>query len=212
MRFLADVEQFNLLCLFTTNRGLRSACAFQRKAWRFLNIFAQSMTIEGDNQRQRIGMDELDAVFVVNILLPEGRQVHFNRVEIVTPFVGIVGCDAVAGNGARHAQNGVALGVQVERYGGGAGAGRARRKPGSVQRVEILLNGAAFLWRKLARVCPGKRVQKGQPITAMYAAPEYPHRNRRAGQHSSEKNQNGAHAFPILLIFLQVLSVAPFVQ
>ena len=111
MRLLADVQQFDLLSLFTANRGLRSACAFQRKAWRFLNIFAQSMTIEGDNQRQRIGMDELDAVFVVNILFPEGRQVYFNRVEIVTPFVGIVGCDAVAGNGARHAQNGVALGV-----------------------------------------------------------------------------------------------------
>jgi hypothetical protein len=63
-------------------------------------------------------MDELDAVFVVNILLPEGRQVHFNRVEIVTPLVGIVGCNAVAGNGARYAQNGVTLGVQVERYGG----------------------------------------------------------------------------------------------
>lgn len=113
----ADVQQFDLLSLFTANRGLRSACAFQRKAWRFLNIFAQSMTIEGDNQRQRIGMDELDAVFVVNILLPEGRQVHFNRVEIVTPLVGIVGCNAVAGNGARYAQNGVTLGVQVERYG-----------------------------------------------------------------------------------------------
>lgn len=42
---------------------------------------------------------------------------HFNRVEIVTPLVGIVGCNAVAGNGARHAQNGVALGVKVERYG-----------------------------------------------------------------------------------------------
>lgn len=63
MRLLADVQQFDLLSLFTANRGLRSACAFQRKAWRFLNIFAQSMTIEGDNQRQRIGMDEARRCF-----------------------------------------------------------------------------------------------------------------------------------------------------
>ncbi|XPE45764.1 hypothetical protein ACNKHO_21350 [Shigella flexneri] len=36
-----------------------------------------------------------------------------------------------------------------------------------------------------------------------------PHRTHRAGQHSSEKNQNGAHAFPILRIF-QVFLVALF--
>ncbi len=51
MRLLTDVKQFDLLRFFTANRGLRSARAFQRKAWRFLNIFAQGMTIKGNNQR-----------------------------------------------------------------------------------------------------------------------------------------------------------------
>ena len=39
---------------------------------------------------------------------------HFNRVEVVAPFIGIVSCDAITGDGARHAEHGVALCVQIE--------------------------------------------------------------------------------------------------
>ena len=79
----------------------------------FMNVFIQRMAVQGDDQRQRIGMDKLNAVFVINVLLPEG-QMHFNRVEVVAPFIGIVSCDAITGDGARHAEHGVALCVQIE--------------------------------------------------------------------------------------------------
>jgi hypothetical protein len=43
-------------------------------------------------------MDKLNAVFIIDVLLPERGQMNFNGIEIVTPFVGIVGGDTVAGD------------------------------------------------------------------------------------------------------------------
>ncbi|MOA15441.1 hypothetical protein D3C78_1355990 [compost metagenome] len=103
VRFLADIEQLNLFGLFATDGRLRGTRAFERKARRFLNIFTQSMTIQGDNQRNGVGMDQLDAIFIINVLLPKRRQMHFDGVEIIAPFIGIVGGDAIARDRARHA-------------------------------------------------------------------------------------------------------------
>ncbi len=77
-------------------------------------IHSATMAVQGDDQRQRIGMDKLNAVFVINVLLPWGRQMHFNGVEVVTPFIGIVSRDATTGDGARHAEHGVVFSVQIE--------------------------------------------------------------------------------------------------
>ncbi len=85
----------------------------QRKVGRFLDILRDGVTIEGDHQRDGVGVDQLNAVFIINVLFPERRQMHLSRVEVVTPFIGIVSGNTVAGNGARHAEHGVALGIEA---------------------------------------------------------------------------------------------------
>ncbi|MNN26138.1 hypothetical protein D3C81_1396370 [compost metagenome] len=158
MGFLANIQQFDLLGLFAANGGLRAAGAFQRKARRFLNIFAQCMAIQGNHQRDGIRMDQLNAIFVINILFPERRQMHLDGVEIVAPFIGIVGVNAVAGDRARHAEHSIALRVQRQGDGRGAGAGRAWRLQDTVQRIEVIFNRAALFRCEFARGGSGKGV------------------------------------------------------
>ncbi|MNL70388.1 hypothetical protein D3C87_1953830 [compost metagenome] len=83
---------------------------------------------------------------------------HFNGVEIVAPLVGIIGGDAIAGDRARHAQHGVAVCVEIQRYRRCSGAGRPWRLKDAVQRIEIIFNGAAFIGGQRTRGRTGESV------------------------------------------------------
>jgi hypothetical protein len=45
------------------------------------------LAVKGDNQRQAVGGDQLDAVFIIDMLFPEGRQMNFHRIKEVAPFI-----------------------------------------------------------------------------------------------------------------------------
>ena len=107
-----DLPQLYLLALFAANGGLGGRGAFQGVALRLLAIVAQAMTVKGDDQRQAIGGDQLNAVFVIDMLFPERRQMDLHRIEKIAPFIRRVGGDPVAGNGPRHRVDGVALFIQ----------------------------------------------------------------------------------------------------
>ena len=156
LSFLADVQQLDLLALLTANRRLGSRCAFKRVAAGFLRIVAQGVVIENNHQRQAVGWDQRDAVLVVDMLFPERRQVNLHRVEEVSPFVGLIRRNAIAGDGAGDGINGVALLIQFQGDRRDAGAGR-RYLLRLAEAIEILFDRLAFIIRKLA----GRRVAKG---------------------------------------------------
>lgn len=108
------------------------------------------MTVKGDNQRQAVGGDQLDAVFIVDMLFPERRQMNFNRIEEIAPFIRRVGGDPVAGDGACHRIDGITLFVQRQ---SDRRAGRTGRRHllGVAQLGNILLNSLALIRRKLPR-------------------------------------------------------------
>ncbi len=114
------------------------------------------MAVEGDHQRQRIGADKLNHVLVGNILLPERRQMHFNRVEEVAPLIEIVTVNAVARDRVGNGENRIALRIQGERDRCGGGTRQARRLLSTGQRLDIGFNRAPLFWRKLTVRRPGK--------------------------------------------------------
>ena len=157
-RFPTDLPQLYLLALFAANGGLGGRSAFQGVALRFLAIVAHAMTVKGDNQRQAVGGDQLDAVFIVDMLFPERRQMNFNRIEEIAPFIWRVGGDPVAGDGACHRIDGITLFVQRQ---SDRRAGRTGRRHllGVAQLGNILLNSLALIRRKLPRGSVAKGVQ-----------------------------------------------------
>lgn len=112
MGFLANIQQFNLLTFFTTNGCLGRSGVLQRIATRFLHIFLQRMAVQRDNQRYCIGMDYLNAIFVIDVLFPERGKVYLNGIKIVAPFVRIVGSDAVTCNRTSKHDDAITLGIQ----------------------------------------------------------------------------------------------------
>ncbi len=160
------------------------------------------MAVERDHQRQRIGADKLNHVLVGNILLPERRQMDFNRVEEVAPLIKIVAVDAVARNRVGDGEHRIALRIQGEGDRCSGGTRQARRLLSTGQRLDIGFNRAPLFRRELTVRRPGKIRQVRQTEATVRTSSEEPPCKESAGQHSSDKNQNGAHAFPILL-FLQ---------
>lgn len=108
----------------------------QRIAARLLHIFLQGVAIQRDHQRQRVGVNEFNAVFIVNVLFPEGRQMHFNGIEVVAPLIRIVGGDTVAGD--RVGQNNDAIAFSIQRQGN-----RAALAP--------VGPGTCWIWLRLSR-------------------------------------------------------------
>jgi hypothetical protein len=83
----------------------------------FRTEFIQGVAIKRNDQRQSVGTDKLNAVFVIDILLPERRQMDFNRIEIVAPFVRGIGRNPVAGDRTGDADDGITLRVEREEIG-----------------------------------------------------------------------------------------------
>ena len=46
MRLLTNVQQFDLLCLFATDGGLRRTCALKRKTLGFLKVLIQRVAVQ----------------------------------------------------------------------------------------------------------------------------------------------------------------------
>ena len=87
---------------------------------------------------------------------PERRQMNFNRIEEIAPFIRRVGGDPVAGDGACHRIDGITLFVQRQ---SDRRAGRTGRRHllGVAQLGNILLNSPALIRRKLPRGSVAKK-------------------------------------------------------
>ena len=116
------------------------------------------MAVEPDDQRHIVGDDKLDAVFIVNMLFPERRQVHFHGVEEIAPFIRIVGSNAVACDGAGQREHGAALRVEGQRRWRDRRAGR-RNLHIAVQIAQIVFNALALFVGQFPRGCAWKKVQ-----------------------------------------------------
>lgn len=116
------------------------------------------MSVKGDNQRQAVGGDQLNAVFVVDMLFPERRQMDFHRIEKVAPFIRRVGSDPVASDGSRHRVDRITLFIQRQSDGRGRCAGR-RDLQGATELRKILFDSLTLIGRKRPRSGVAKGVQ-----------------------------------------------------
>ncbi|SQB36993.1 Uncharacterised protein [Citrobacter koseri] len=57
-------------------------------------------------------MDQLNVIFVIDVLFPERRQMNLNGIKVISPFIGIVGRNAVTRNGMGQNNDVITLGIQ----------------------------------------------------------------------------------------------------
>ncbi|CRH94714.1 Uncharacterised protein [Chlamydia trachomatis] len=60
-------------------------------------------------------MNQFNGILIVDVLFPERGQVDFYRIEVVTPFIRIVGRDAVTRDSVCQHHDVVAFGIQRQR-------------------------------------------------------------------------------------------------
>ena len=114
--FTAHFYQFDMFTFFMADRGIlrlrRQHGRNRRRA--FIDVIDQRMPVKGDDQRHRLRFDQLNLIFLGNVLLPERRQVNFGGIKEVTSAVGLFAGDPVTGNRALEAVDVFAFGGQDE--------------------------------------------------------------------------------------------------